>query len=46
MKRTLLFFVSLFVMTLSAMAGDVVLSWSSAADWAKVGDDLSFTKDG
>lgn len=46
MKRTLLFFVSLFVMTLSAMAGNVVLSWSSAADWAKVGDDLSFTKDG
>ncbi|MCI6726266.1 MAG: DUF6359 domain-containing protein [Bacteroidales bacterium] len=47
MKRTLLFFVSLFVMTLSAMAGDVVLSWSSAADWQTDADkNISFTKDG
>ena len=47
MKRTLLFFVSLFVMTLSAMAGDVVLSWSSAADWQTDADNnISLTKDG
>ena len=47
MKRTLLFFVSLFVMTLSAMAGNVVLSWSSAADWQTDADkNISFTKDG
>ncbi len=47
MKRTLLFFVSLFVMTLSAMAGNVVLSWSSAADWQTDADNnISLTKDG
>ncbi len=47
MKRTLLFFVSLFVMTLSAMAGDVVLSWSSADDWQTDADNnISLTKDG
>ena len=47
MKRTLLFFVSLFVMTLSAMAGNVVLSWSSAADWqTDANKNISLTKDG
>ena len=47
MKRTLVFFVSLFVMTLSAMAGNVVLSWSSAADWQTDADkNISLTKDG